>query len=215
MSNTKYELVENDTIVTGDAQQDVLYRLRALRDIGDDVKAGNLGGYATAYAVSPEGESWVYPESRAYRGASVSGNATLRGGAIVAGDVHLRDNVRLDGKCRVIGSVIVEGEAVISGPVQVMNVWVTRVGSYVGTDRSQFTFRYEVRGKQFEVSLDAEKCSEPVARSLSLMAVGDQLSFCIFGERVYLAPANVMQERYLCMNQETSVVGWIVDAEHP
>jgi len=43
MTTKKYELLKDDTVTTPGGQ--TLYRIRALVDIGDSVKPGDLGGF--------------------------------------------------------------------------------------------------------------------------------------------------------------------------
>lgn len=62
--NKKYRLLKEDIRVIDGK---VCHRIQALRDIGDDVKRGDLGGYVESeYNLSKDDESWIYPESFAY-----------------------------------------------------------------------------------------------------------------------------------------------------
>ena len=58
-----------------------LHRIRALVDIGKDVKAGNLGGWIESEDnLSQEGDAWVTGQ------ATVTGRATVTGQARVCGE---------------------------------------------------------------------------------------------------------------------------------
>ena len=62
--NKKFRLIGNDRkIIDGK----LLYRIQALRDIGKDIKRGDLGGYVESEAnLSTEDDSWLYPDMVAY-----------------------------------------------------------------------------------------------------------------------------------------------------
>ena len=85
----KYELTDEKIIIDGTT----LYRIRALRDIGDCVKAGDLGGFVESDKnLSHSGSSWVYDNAQVYDDACVCGNACVCGGAYVYGYAYVRDN---------------------------------------------------------------------------------------------------------------------------
>ena len=72
----RYKLLKNDCIyVKGIA----LYRIKALVDINDDVKKGDLGGYIerTYNLDTYEGESWVYPDSLVYGDVYIAGDTRV------------------------------------------------------------------------------------------------------------------------------------------
>ena len=92
MSNTKYKLTDEAIEHEGVT----LYRICALRDIGDDVHAGNLGGYiASERNLSTAGDAWVYGDARVYGKARVSGNALVCGEAQVSGGAWVCGNTRV------------------------------------------------------------------------------------------------------------------------
>lgn len=67
-------------------------RIRALRDIGETVKAGDVGGFIGKDAkLSQTGNSWIYDD------------ATLTGNAKLAQDAELHDNVLVDDNAKVVG----------------------------------------------------------------------------------------------------------------
>ena len=76
-----------------------LKRIKALRDIGDTVKAGELGGYVQSEAnLSHDGNAWVSGNAR------VSGDAQVYGNARVYGDAWVSGNARVSGDARVYGN---------------------------------------------------------------------------------------------------------------
>lgn len=82
----KYELTDEKITVGGTT----LYRIRALRDIGDCVKAGDLGGFIKSENnLSHSGSSWVYGNAHVYDNAQVYGNAWVCGNAYVYGDAYV------------------------------------------------------------------------------------------------------------------------------
>lgn len=76
----KYELTDEKIIVCGTT----LYRIRALRDIGDCVKAGDLGGFVESENnLSHSGSSWVFDNAQVYDKAQVCDNAWVCGDAVI------------------------------------------------------------------------------------------------------------------------------------
>ena len=75
-----------------------LHRIRALRDIGVDVKAGSLGGYIESESnLSQDGDCWIYGI------ASVSGTSVISGDVRVLGTSKVKDST-LSGNGAVIDS---------------------------------------------------------------------------------------------------------------
>ena len=71
---TKYELIKC---------QDS-YQIKALRDIGDDVKKGDLGGCVeNEDNLSQEDEAWIYVGARAQGNSRVLGNVHIVEGTVV------------------------------------------------------------------------------------------------------------------------------------
>jgi hypothetical protein len=80
----KYEMVPSDV--------DGLYRVRALRDIGLSVKAGDLGGYVENESnLAQDGYAWVKDNARVF------GDARVRGDARVYGHAWVFDSARVMG----------------------------------------------------------------------------------------------------------------------
>lgn len=125
--NKKYELIADDTInVSGRT----LYRIRALVDIGDIVKAGDTGGYIeNERNLSHDGNAWVYGNAKIYENAQVYGDASVCarsrivgyaqvcGDAQVGGDAFVYGNAMVCGNAIVCGKALVCGDALVSGNV--------------------------------------------------------------------------------------------------
>lgn len=117
----KYRIVDDTMYVDGFK----VYRIQALRDIGD-VLAGEFGGYvASGNSLSQEGEAWVYADSVVMGNAQVTHNAKIkdgsivRGNAIVSGDAQVihskvQDAATVRGQA-ILKHVIVGGPEVVQG----------------------------------------------------------------------------------------------------
>ena len=104
----KYELTDEKITVGGTT----LYRIRALRDIGDCVKAGDLGGFIKSENnLSHSGSSWVFGDAHVYGIAHVCGDAHVRDNAHVCGYAHVCDNALVCGYAQVCGDAHVYGYA--------------------------------------------------------------------------------------------------------
>lgn len=76
----KYELTEETIQVYGKN----LYKIRALKDIGENVKKGDLGGFVESEDnLSQEGNCWVSGNAEVYGDARVFGDAWVSGNAEV------------------------------------------------------------------------------------------------------------------------------------
>ena len=89
MMDKKYKLLQDDTKTLGSI---TLYRIQALRDIGD-VKAGDLGGYIQSEDnLSHDGDAWVSGNAQVYGNARVSGNAQVYDDAWVYGTALIQSD---------------------------------------------------------------------------------------------------------------------------
>ena len=71
----KYELVESGKIILRNV---ILYRIKALVDIPNIVKAGELGGYVESETnLSRDGDSWIANNASVYNDAHVSGDTYI------------------------------------------------------------------------------------------------------------------------------------------
>ena len=109
----KYELIRDEPIDFGAGL--VLYRIRALVDIGSDVKAGDIGGFVESEEnLSQIGSCWVYDDAEVFGGAYVCGNSRVSGSARVYGNnVLISHNAHVKDKAEVFGEAWVDGHSVI------------------------------------------------------------------------------------------------------
>ena len=105
MSNQKYE-------ITGIAHEKYpfLHRIRALRDIGKDVKTGDLGGYVEHegnLSFAPGDDAWLYDEAIAAGESVVDKGSVLRKRAVICGSAYASHGSVLFGD-----AVVISGEEV-------------------------------------------------------------------------------------------------------
>lgn len=106
MTNQKYEIID---IVH--EKYPFLHRIRALRDIGKDVKAGELGGfveYEGNLSFEPGDDAWIYNDAIAANGAFVTDGTLMRDQAVICGEAHAHRAV-LSGHARVEDHAHVDG----------------------------------------------------------------------------------------------------------
>lgn len=85
----KYELTEN--FIMHDGRK--LFQIRALTNIKDVVKAGELGGYVENETnLDQTDNAWVYDNAKVYGYARVYGDAEVYGNAWVYGDAEVSGN---------------------------------------------------------------------------------------------------------------------------
>ena len=87
MTNQKYEITD-----IAHEKYPFLHRIRALRDIGPTVKAGDLGGFVEGeWNLSYEdADSWIANNAIAANAACVEGGSLLRDEAVVCGEARVR-----------------------------------------------------------------------------------------------------------------------------
>ena len=109
----KYELVESSKIILKNV---ILYRIKALIDIPNIVKAGELGGYIESEKnLSHEGNCWVADDAFVYSNAYVSGDAKVYGDAQVSGNAKVFGNAFVYGNAKVYGDAFVYDDAHVYG----------------------------------------------------------------------------------------------------
>ena len=121
-TNLKYEITK-----ISHPKYPWLHRIRALRDVGRDVHAGDWGGYVqTADNLSQEGSCWLFGDAIACEGALVSQDAqmsdqtVLRGSALVSGTAQVSGNAVVEDQAIVMagtvgGDCFISGNAVLAG----------------------------------------------------------------------------------------------------
>ena len=109
-SNQKFEMTD-----IAHEKYPFLHRIRALRDIGSEVKAGDLGGF-----VESEGNLSFEPGDDAYlRGAKLSQCARVSGNGMVLKSPNTKVSPILSGNCAVYGKVM--GDVMLAGTVVVIS----------------------------------------------------------------------------------------------
>lgn len=108
--NSKYDIVLIDKY----------YRVRALRDIGDIAKKGDIGGIIDGYGnLDIKDDSWIMPEAMALYNSKVTGNSLIKDKAIVAGN-------------SVISNSIIEENAKVGAMIKVSNSNIKGDGDILG-----------------------------------------------------------------------------------
>ena len=124
MKNEKYEITN-----IAHKKYPFLHRIRALRDIGNDVKAGDLGGFVESeenLSFEKDDEAWIYDDAISAGQAVVNEGAQLRDRAIAChsalvslGSV-LRDDARVEDNAYIRGSFM-KDHARASGGAMVLD----------------------------------------------------------------------------------------------
>lgn len=107
-----------------------LYRIRALRDVGIEVRAGDLGGFVEAECNLSQEEddaSWIFGDAIAAGSASVDKNSCLRDEAVACDQAYVTQRSALSGHARAEDSVYIRGavlseEARAAGTAMVLDV---------------------------------------------------------------------------------------------
>ena len=112
----KYEMTSNYKIFLGKK----LFQIRALVDLCNGVKAGELGGYIEKEEnLSQSGNAWVGGDARVTDNARVTGNALVSNNAWVSGNARVSDNTLVTGKAYVSDNAYVAGNAWVGGDARV------------------------------------------------------------------------------------------------
>ena len=111
ITNQKYEITD-----IAHEEYPFLHRIRALRDIGPTVKAGDLGGF-----VENEGNlsfefaddvSWIADDAIAANAAYVGGDSLLRDRAVVCGEARVQGGSMISDDARIEDHAVVDGARV-------------------------------------------------------------------------------------------------------
>ena len=130
MTNQKYE-------ITGIAHEKYpfLHRIRALRDIGDKVKAGDLGGFVEReenLSFEPGDDAWIFDDAIAAGEGYVDKGSVLRDKAVVCGCAYVSHGAELSGDARAEDDAYIRGArlsrcAQVSGNGMVLQSPTTKV----------------------------------------------------------------------------------------
>lgn len=118
--NDKYEITD-----IAHEKSPFLHRIRALRDIGDQVQAGELGGFVESernLSFEPEDDAWIFDEAIACNDAYVDQDAVLLETAVVCDKAYVSQGAMLCMSARA------EDESYVRGAVLTDNVRVAGAG---------------------------------------------------------------------------------------
>ena len=116
-SNLKYEITD----ITNE-EYPFLHRIRALRDVGDQVKAGDLGGFVESesnLATDPSDGAWIFDDAIAAGNAYVDMGSYLRKNAVACGNAYVSCGSALYGQARA------EDDAYLRGAVMCGNAYAS------------------------------------------------------------------------------------------
>lgn len=104
--NTKYAITD-----IAHEKYPFLHRIRALRDIGDKVKAGDLGGFVEGESnLSTEDDtSWIFDNAVAAENAYVDQDARLFGKAVACGCAYVSQGAALSAEAKAEDSAYIRG----------------------------------------------------------------------------------------------------------
>lgn len=122
-SNQKYEITD-----IAHEKYPFLHRIRALRDIRPDIKAGDLGGFVESesnLSTELEDNAWIYDDAVVCNNGYADRGAVLRNEAIVCGDGYISHGAVVSGHSRVEDSAYVRG-AVLNGHARASGCAVVR-----------------------------------------------------------------------------------------
>lgn len=123
-SNLKYEITD----ITHE-EHPFLRRIRALWDVGDQVKVGDLGGFVESesnLATDPSDGAWIFDDAIAAGNAYVDRDACLRGDAIACGSAYVSKGSVMSGHSRAednayLRGASMTGKALASGNAQIIH----------------------------------------------------------------------------------------------
>lgn len=179
MENSKFALSAEPEFPLGMP----MYRLRAKRDIGPDVKAGEMGGLVSGPAsLAEDGDCWVYPGGMVYAGGRVSENALVHAGASVSLEASLRGNSQIRG-INLVGQFDLCGtESLRSESALIINVLLARVGQFVVEAETVFVLEYNLgEGASSSLMLPASQCTSSFRAHLACRQAGDRVAFLRVG----------------------------------
>lgn len=103
-----------------------LHRIRALRDVGIEVRAGDLGGFVEGEwnlaSDDPNDASWIFDDAICAGGAMVEQDSCLRGEAVACDEARVTERSSLTGHARA------EDQAYIRGSVLTEHARVSDAG---------------------------------------------------------------------------------------
>ena len=112
-TNQKYEITE-----IAHEKYPFLHRIRALRDIGSEVKTGTLGGFVESednLSFRPGDDAWLFDDAIACNDAYVDKGSYLRGNAIACGHAYVSRGTLLAGFAVIVYNQDTGGVPMLSG----------------------------------------------------------------------------------------------------
>lgn len=109
MPNPKYEITD-----IAHTQSPFLHRIRALQDIGEKVKAGDLGGFVESESnlSTDEDTSWIFDDAIAAGNAFVDQDACLYEKAVACGCAYVSQQAEVSGEARIEDFAYIRGSVV-------------------------------------------------------------------------------------------------------
>ena len=107
MSNTKYEITD-----LAHEKYPFLHRIRALRDIGSEVKAGDLGGFVECesnLSFETGDDAWIFDDAIAAGEGCVDKGSVLRERAIVCDHAYVSKGAEMRGDSRAEDDAYIRG----------------------------------------------------------------------------------------------------------
>lgn len=107
ITNQKYEITE-----IAHEKYPFLHRIRALRDVGSAVKAGDLGGFVESednLSFGRGDDAWIFDDAIACNDAHVDKGSYLRGNAIACGQAYVSRGTLLAGHARAEDDAYIRG----------------------------------------------------------------------------------------------------------
>ena len=175
MSNQKYEITD----IAHD-KYPFLHRIRALRDIGGDVKEGDLGGFVESesnLSTEPDDTAWIYNDAIAAGGAYVDMASHLRDRAIICDCAYVSQGSVLYGDTRAEDNAYIRGSVLkdharASGNAMILNSSDTHMSPELsGNSVIYGKIVGEVRVSGSVIVFDTEEISNP---SLDTFVLNDR-----------------------------------------
>lgn len=107
MNNLKFEITD-----IAHEKYPFLHRIRALRDVGIEVRAGDLGGFVEGernLSQEQDDASWIFDDAIAAGCAFVDKDSCLRDEAIVCEEAYVTQRSTLSGHARAEGAAYIRG----------------------------------------------------------------------------------------------------------
>lgn len=139
--NRKYQILCDDFIFPYSDKDIKAFRIKALRNINDDVKKGDLGGYIEKEEnLSIFNESWVYDNSCVFEDAKVEDDAKVKENSRVFGWANIRNFATVKGGSTVYGGVVLCDHVVVENNITLNQLTCFSGNSIIKDERDVFYF---------------------------------------------------------------------------